>query len=178
MRLLRVLAVFVGAIMSAQVVSMGPANAAITDLACRYDHVTFNACLDFEDVGQPGRLDAHVGLDVFMSQEYAQDLISHGADFRASLWADDTTDQFLADLSIAPGWPAAGAGRLGVEFVGVGVERDVLNEDEGEQDEVYAKISYFDYHRGKRMTFTAGVVRGEFAYLHPGGGHPQCLALC
>src|SRR4029079_3645633 len=120
-RLSRLLTVpsFLGVIVAAELVGMSPASAAIDDLACNYDHVSFNGCLDFEDVGEPGKLDAHVGLDVFMSREYAQELVSHGADFRASLWGDDGDhDQFIADLMVVPGWPAAGSDGLGVEFVG------------------------------------------------------------
>lgn len=130
------------------------------------------------DVGEAGKLDTHVGLDAFMSQDYAQDLISHGADFRASLWAHDDRDQFIADLTVVPGWPAAETGGLGVAFTGRALSRAILNEDAGDKDELYAKISYFDHHRGKRVAFTTGVVRGEFTYLPPGGGHPVCLRFC
>lgn len=165
-------------VMTALLVSSNPAHAAINDLACNYDHVSFNACLNFEDVGEPGKLDAHIGLDAFMSPEYAQDLISHGADPRGSLWADDDQDEFIADLTLVPGWPTAGTGGLGVAFAGAGLNRAILNEDADDKDEIYAKISYFDYHRGRRLLVTTGVVRGEFSYLPPGGGHPVCLLFC
>ncbi|HEY5843891.1 MAG TPA: hypothetical protein VIU87_20935 [Mycobacterium sp.] len=182
MRLSRLLAVpaFASAIMAAQLVGISPANAAINDLACHYDHTDSNACLYFEDVGDEGKLDAHVGLDAYMSQEYAHELVSHGADFRASLWGDDgDRDQFIADLTVASGWPSAGPGGLGVEFVGNSLARSSLNEDKDDKDEIYAKISYFDYHgQGRRVSFTTGIVRGEFTYLPPGPGTPQCLVLC
>lgn len=100
------------AVVATQLVSVVPARAAVDDLACSYDHVSYNACLDFEDVGELGKLDAHVGLDSFMSEYAARDLIAHGGDFRASLWADDDHDQFIADLTLEPGWPTAGAGGL------------------------------------------------------------------
>ena len=148
MRPSRLLAVVAGAIMAAQFVSIEPAHAAIDDLACHYDHVSFNACLDFEDVGEAGKLNAHIGLDEFMSQAHASDLIGDGTDFRASLWADDDRDQFIADLTLVPGWPTAEVGGLGAAFIGTGLSRAVLNEDAGDKDEIYAKISYFDHHRG------------------------------
>lgn len=166
------------AVVATQLVSVVPARAAVDDLACSYDHVSYNACLDFEDVGEPGKLDAHVGLDSFMSEYAARDLIAHGGDFRASLWADDDHDQFIADLTLEPGWPTAGAGGLGVAFDGAGLSRSVLNEDADGEDEIYAKISYFDHRRGKRVLFSTGVVRAEFTYRHPGGGHPVCLSFC
>lgn len=177
-RLLAASAVSAAAVIATQLVTIIPAHAAINDLACNYDHVSFTACLDFEDVGEAGKLDAHVGLDAFMSQQYAQDLTSHGADLRASLWADDDRDQFIADLTVVPGWPTAGPGGLGVAFTATDLNRAVLNEDPEDKDEIYAKISYFDYHRGKRVAFTSGVVRAEFTYLPPGGGHPVCLQFC
>lgn len=42
------------AVVATQLVSVVPARAAVDDLACSYDHVSYNACLDFEDVGEPG----------------------------------------------------------------------------------------------------------------------------
>ena len=48
------------------------AHAAITDLACNYDYITFNACLHFAGTGQENYLRANIGLDAFESLADAQ----------------------------------------------------------------------------------------------------------
>ena len=116
-----------------------------------------------------------------MSQGYAQEIITQGAVLRASLWADDgggSRDHFLADLTVVPGWPVAGTDGLGAELFANGVPRSTLNEDAHDADEIYAKVSYFDYRGGRTQIFRTGTVHGEFTWLPPGSGNPQCLLLC
>ncbi len=152
----------------------GPADAAITDMACDGDFVTFNACLDFQRNTSTDKFTAHVGLDSYMSQTYAQEIVANGAAFRATIWGDDPgTDSYLGDLTIMPGWPAAGSTGLGAELSLANLTRDELNEDTDGSDEIYAVISYFDYHNGQHRIFRTGVVRGEFAVGSGGGGGCQ-----
>jgi hypothetical protein len=58
------------------------------------------------------------------------------------------------------------------------LSRDQLNEDPNnyEEDEVYAIVSYFDYHTGSTKVFRTGIVHGYFDPLGPGG--PGCFVTC
>jgi hypothetical protein len=179
MRLSRLLAVpaAVGIMVLAQIVGIGPARAATTDLACNYDFTTFNACLDFTHTGL-NEWRAHVGQDAFMSQRYAQEIVDNGAGFHATLFGDDNDGQrhFLANLAIMPGWPAAGPDGLGAEL-SANLSSTTLNEDGNGEDEIYAIITYFDYHRGVPVEHTTGTVHGEFAPVTEGGGG-GCIVVC
>src|SRR4029450_12820248 len=95
-----------GALVMGQAMGIGPAYANTTDLACNYDHFTYNACLDFRATGNVNWLTAHVGLDSVLPEVTAQEIVAHGAAVRASLWGDDgSRQQFIADLTLMPGWP-------------------------------------------------------------------------
>ncbi|SRR6266581_4438153 len=175
MRLSHLLAAIAGAVLLAQAAAIGPARADVGDLACNYDYVTFNACLNFQDLGEPDALNAHVGLDAFMPERYAQEIVSYGAGFRASLWSTaNGRDQFIADLDVMPGWPAAGADGLGAEL-SASVARGQLNVNASGDDAVYAIVSYFDYHTGSVKVFRTGTVHGD---LGPTGGGEGCLQVC
>jgi hypothetical protein len=140
-----------------------PASAASTDKACNYDFVTFNACLHFDD-RRFGWWDAQVGIDVYMPEQYAREILACGANFRASLWAADDGwgDDFITNLVLKPGWP-----RLITPPTGIGAEFTVpvtshqLDEDDG-RDELYARISFYDCHTGATRQFRTGTVVGYF----------------
>jgi hypothetical protein len=169
--------VVAGVMVLAQAVGISPASADVNDMACNYDHITFNACLDFRSTADVNTLIGHVGLDSYMSEGYAQEIVSHGAAFRASLWGDDGgNDRWLADLAVVPGWPASGPDGLGADL-SAALYRGDLNEDTDSEDEIYAKVSYFDYHTGRTKIFRTGTVHGDFAPIFGGGG-PGCLVLC
>jgi hypothetical protein len=140
--------------------------------ACNYDYQTFNACLDFQSVAD-GVWNAHVGLDAFMPERHAQEIVSYGAGFRATLF--NSRGQFIAYLSILPGWPAAGPDALAAELAADGLTRDVLDENPYGEDAFYAVVSYFDFHQHQSQWFTTGTVRGEFGYT---GGGSGCLVAC
>ena len=179
MRLSRLLAAaaITGGLVLGQTVGIGPAHANTTDLACKYDHISYNACLDFRATNDVNWLTAHVGLDSFLPEGYAQEIVAGGAAVRASLWGDDgSSQQFIADLTVMPGWPAAGPDGFGVELSEV-LSRGQLNEDRDGDDELYAVVSYFDFHgSGTRHVFQTGTVHGDFSPL--GGGGPGCLVAC
>lgn len=169
-----------GVLVLAQVAGAGPARADTFDLACNYDYVRFNACLHFANVGEVDRLDAHVALDRHFPQRYAQEIVDYGADFRAQLWAEDGGQaRFLTELTIVPGWPAAGPDGLGAELVAASLQRgNFLDEDPGQpdQDELFARVSYFNFHTDQTEEFRTGTVRGDFSPLTGGGW--QCFILC
>src|SRR5215831_1703787 len=106
MRLARLLAIpaIAGAMVLALTVTGSPAYADVYDMACNYDYVTFNACLSFHATDDVNTLNARVGLDAFMPERYAQEIVAYGAGFRATLWSDDNGHgTFIADLAITPG---------------------------------------------------------------------------
>ena len=162
-----------------QAVGVSPAHADVYDMACKYDHVYYNACLSFHQVPDlVNNLDVKVGLDAIMSEQDAQAIIAHGAAVRASLWGDDDgRGQFLADLLLSPGWPVAGPRGLSIELYEDDLWKVYLNEDAVGDDEIYAQITYDDYPRRTTVTRRTGIVRGDFAPIF-WDGTPQCVAFC
>jgi hypothetical protein len=179
MRLARLLAVpAIAGVMLAFTVAASPAYAGTTDLACNYDYVTFNACLNFQETDPANDMwSANVGLDALMPERYAQEIVAYGAGFRATLWGDDNGQgTFIADLSISPGWPLAGSDRLSGHLTAT-LTREQLNEDANyDEDELYAIVSYFDYHTGTTKVFRTGTVHGYFDPV--GSGDPGCFVVC
>jgi hypothetical protein len=181
-RLLAATASAAAAMMLTLAVGATPAKAAITDPHCKFDRNRHNACLRMLPTGVLNELTPHVGIDRFYPQRYAQEIVDFGADFRAQLYGEDgDRDTFLLDLTIMPGWPAAGPGGLGAELHAPNVHVSVLNEDINDQDELYAVVSFFDYHIGQREEFTTGILRGEFTpivIVDDGGGGGGCVRAC
>jgi hypothetical protein len=177
MRLKRLFAAaaIAGGLVLAQAAVVTPAFADAFDMACNYDHVTFNACLNFTPTDQITVMTAHAGLDSFMSQGYAQQIIDHGGPFKATLWTDRGV--YLADLSISYGWALSESDRLSIRLGGDIRLGGAIDENRDGYDGVYAQVSYFDYHIGTTKIFRTGIVRGEFAD-QSGGPAPGCFVLC
>jgi hypothetical protein len=150
-----------------------PAGAAVTDLACNYDYVTFNACLHF-DLAENYTANVGVGLDATMSQGDAQAIIAAGGPFSGQLFnSTGGRNRFVADLAMAPGWPQAGPGGLGIEM-GANVSNDVLDKATG-TNTWYAQITYYGLDH-QNHTYRTGTVTGFFAL--PGGGGSGCFITC
>ena len=163
MKLSRLLAapVIAAAMLLAQLVSPGPAQAAIGPKCLHDDGRSYNACLTISGTGELNQWRVTAGLDAIMSQRYAQEIIDDGANLRATLWGDDGgSRKLIGSLPVAPGWPVAGPSGLSVELSGLVYGGD-LNEDNG-LDEIYAEITYFDFHRGRNIPHRTGTVVGEF----------------
>ena len=179
MRLKGLLAAAVaGGLALSQAIGISPAQAEAHQMACNYDYVTFNACLTFYDI--PGSYEyrrAVAGLDYFVPQRYAQEIINYGGAFRASVYGDDNgTGRWLANLNLSPGWPGAGSDGLSVEFTADLSQYTTLNEDpEGGEDELYVEITFFDYHINDWVRKRTGIVHG---YFDPPGSGPGCLVAC
>lgn len=142
-----------------------PAAAASYAPHCKHDpyFIEYNACLRLDDLGS-FLWNAHVGIDVYMNEQYAREIIACGARFQASLWGEDGTyDQFITNLPLRAGWPSAGPSGLGAEFMKT-VHSSQLNEDSDGQDELYARVSYYDCHAGRTGTrsYQTGMIRGYF----------------
>ncbi|MFL6124900.1 hypothetical protein [Actinophytocola sp.] len=141
-----------------------PASAAVTDLACNFDRITFNACLNFTEPTL-NVLDAHVGLDAKMPQRYAQEIVDIGGlNTQAQLFA--TPGRFIADMAVVSGSPSAGPTGLSVRLITTGLSRGDLNINTGAgaQESFFVEVSYFDPHgQGAWKTFRTGTVTGDFA---------------
>jgi hypothetical protein len=186
-RLLAAAASSAAAIVLTLAVGAAPAKAAITDPHCNFDFITFNACLRILPTGVLNEFTPHVGLDALMSQQSAQEIINRGANPRAWLYGEDgDTDTLLLQLTLVPGWPAAGPTGLGAELHAPNVHTSVLNEDRGsnDQDELYAVVTYWDGVLHEHKTFTTGLLRGEFTPIviiddgGGGGGGGGCVRTC
>jgi len=130
---------------------------------CNYDGRTFNACLRF-DWAEYGYLRTHVGLDVFMGQRYAQEIVDCSHNFSASLWGDDgSSDQFIVPLQLKPGWPAAGPVGLGAEFTSARLGPQLDEDRGGDDDELYARIQFYDRFANLRTYYT-GTIKGDYRF--------------
>jgi hypothetical protein len=145
-----------------------PAQAAPVDQACSPRTVAYHACLTAEGTGTLNLWKITAGLDSYMSQRYAQEVIDWGGVFVADLYADDSgsNDPYLGQVPLS--WVAAGPEGLGQEHVG---EYDcrVLNEDNG-TDELYAIISWWDPHNNQWTSRTTGTVKHDFVCYREGNG--------
>ena len=128
---------------------------------CNYDGWSFNACLSLTGSTSYFYWDAHVGIDVKLPEQYGREVLACGADFRASLWGDDggSGDDFIRNLILSPGWPAAGPDGIGAEFTARLIDSADLDEDDG-NDEVYARVSFRDCHTGFIRNFRTGAFTG------------------
>jgi hypothetical protein len=146
-----------------------PASAAVTDLACNFDFVTFNACLNFDEP-QINVMNAHVGLDAKMPQRYAQEIVAIGGlNAQAQLWftnGNNNQTRFIADMPVRPGYPRADpvGFELGLDANGLSRATLNINTGPGAQESFFAVISYFDPHsQGTWKSFRTGTVTGDFA---------------
>jgi hypothetical protein len=144
-------------------VAAAPASAAM--MRCNGDNGrSFNACLSFDYLDYLW-WDAHVGIDVYMPEQYGREIIACGADFKASLRGDDgkgANDPVIRELSIVPGWPIADSTGIAAELIGPSLYNDKLDEDDDSEDELYARVSFYDCHTGWTRNFTTGTIRANF----------------
>jgi hypothetical protein len=136
-----------------------------SDPHCNYDS-SFNSCLRLYDPGAFLWWGVEATLDINFGEQYARDIIACGnSDFRAKLMGDDggSGDDFIHDLVLQPGWPAAGPAGIGVEFKLPFIHNDDLDEDDGE-DELYVSISFKDCHNNNqpRQVYRTGKIIGFF----------------
>jgi hypothetical protein len=136
---------------------------ASAEQACNYDGRSFNACLNLDYVGY-GWYNGHVGLDVKLPQQYAQEIVNCGAYPEASLWGDDgggSADDYIRSFVPTPGWPVATSAGFSTDLFTQSINSNQMDEDDG-TDEIYAKVSFWDCHTGGYRTFRTGTIRGEF----------------
>jgi hypothetical protein len=137
-----------------------PAQAAVLKQACSPVTIYYHACLTAESTSVFNEYKITAGLDSFMSEQYAREVVAGGA-YRAWLYADDpgSNDRRIAEIPVM--WAAAGSTGLGQEHA-IWLNCRYLNEDTDGTDELYAEISWFDPHNGQWTTHRTGVLSYEF----------------
>jgi hypothetical protein len=114
--------------------------------------------------------DIHVGIDIFMSRQEAEDIIAASPRqelFTVLLLAHDHNNcsqdtSGLTELDIADGWPQAGDGSLSAEFNKT-VGRSLLDEDRGsEQDELCAWVILHNKVVGGDFVHYSNVVEDHY----------------
>jgi hypothetical protein len=109
-----------------------------------------------------------VGIDVAMPAYYAREVLDCGPTFRSQLWGDDgggSADDRIGSVWVTDGWPIADANGISAEFGLNGILTNDMNEDDGE-DELYARISFYDCHTGETRFFRTGTIHSEFRWWH------------
>jgi hypothetical protein len=135
---------------------------------CRHDR-NYNACfsLDWLAPESVNYENAYVGIDVYLPEQYGRDIIACGADFKATLRGDDGKgdhgdgkdhNQVIRNLEIQPGWPIADSTGIAAEFIGSYIAHSELNEDATGEDEIYARVSYYDCHNFETHYFNTGYI--------------------
>jgi hypothetical protein len=125
------------------VATAGTATAAnVGEWACNYDAHS-NTCLYITNLGDH-RYAVHVGIDVYMSQQDAQNIINSGFRPWADLWGDDGAvgrSGYLTDIPLTYPYPVASSTGLSAEF-DIEVAQKLLNEDDG-VDEIVALVHLY-----------------------------------
>jgi hypothetical protein len=91
--------------------------------------------------------------------QYAAEIVGCGADLKASLWGDDdggSSDDFIRNFVVTPGWPVATPTGFFADLYTLNLSTE-LDEDDGE-DELYARVSYWDCHTGLTRSFRTGIL--------------------
>lgn len=95
---------------------VGPAAAATgsgTGQACKYDYLTYNACLNiYQAAGSNYGFSVIVGIDLHLPGGYPQQALRRGSSLRATLY---TTAETIV-LPVRSGWPQAGPYVLSAQF--------------------------------------------------------------
>ena len=71
-------------------------------------------------------------------------------------------DTVIRTLEVKPGWPIAGSTGIAAEFIGSNLRTSEFDEDSGGEDELYARVSFYDCHLGGDRDFVTGGFYGFF----------------
>ena len=147
------------------VATAGTAAAAnVGEWACNYDS-SRNTCLYIANLGDH-RYAVHVGIDVHMSQQDAQNIVDSGFVPWADLWGDDGSagvgsHGYLTSIPITGIW--ANSGGLSAEF-DIQVGQELLNEDKNKNDadEIVAFVHRYDPSANRTYNYRSGEVISAF----------------
>jgi hypothetical protein len=145
------------------VVTAGTATAAnVGEWACNYNAYS-NTCLFITNLGSH-RYAVHVGIDVHMTQQDAQNIVNSGYQPTSTLWGKDgglDADDYKANIPIS--YVTAWSGGLSAEF-DTTVNQSLLNEDNGpnEVDEIIAQVGIYIPAAQRTFVYQSGEVDSAF----------------
>jgi len=141
------------------VATAGTASAAnVGEWACDYNSY-HNSCLYIANLGG-NMYSVHVGIDIYMSQQDAQNIINSGFRPTAALYGDDGSLNYRTTIPLT-GNPTAWSGGYSDEFDKV-VSGSLLNEDDDGVDEIIAKVSQYFPAAQRTVTYKTGEVKSSF----------------
>ncbi len=155
----RMVRVTVAAVLAVGALVAGATSASAKE-SCTGVEGSHSICLSIEPIGNNDYA-VHIGIDVYMSRQDAQDILEPpGDEVWAKLYGDDSWyDNFLKYVPLS--WSAASDGGLSAEFDGV-VDGCVLDEDYGGRDEVYGRVFLYDHRSGVTRSFDTDVISDYF----------------
>jgi hypothetical protein len=130
---------------------------------CRGERGQYDICLLITDDPDPARSNHYlvrVGIDVFMAQRDAQNIVDDGAVISAVLWGSDPfADDYLEGITRMRVWVTDRG--LSAEFER-SVSGETLSEDEPDGDELYALVTLRFSATGLTRTFRSANVEDSF----------------
>jgi hypothetical protein len=157
-RLLQLL-VAAAAVIGAVAIMAGPASATQTCTAAR----DANVCLSIVPAA-PGRFTVHVGVDVHMSGERAQEYIDEGGPLSVAIYGDDggPFDSFRFSLFRTSPLGASDAFGLSADF-SLTVAGSFLDEDGNDgEDEIRARVDLIDRGTNTHRIFASNQLSGNW----------------
>jgi hypothetical protein len=154
-------ALVLGVVMGMSFATAGAAMAATFEPPCKSQSNSYIVCFSIKQSGVSNFFDVHVGIDVYMSQQDAQNIIdAPGEPFVAKLMADDPFfDNFIEWIDVS--WVATWERGLSAEFDGA-ARADQLDEDWDGHDEVFARVVLNIQSSDITRTFDSNVVQAPF----------------
>jgi hypothetical protein len=163
-------AVIAGATLTSLVLGQSAASAAtvpspaattsdhrIGDQVCHGETNRYVICFSITQIGVSRGFNVHVGIDIYMSQQDAQNIIdAPGEEFSATLYGEDTIfDDKLKSIPVT--WSASWEQGLSAEF-DTFASRDLLDEDWDGDDELYATVNLYVPNTGSTRSFRTNTV--------------------
>lgn len=136
--------------------------AGANELTCKTEPNRYTICFSITDITNGPHFTVHIGIDVAMSQQAAQDIINApGEEFSAKLYGDDPLfDNAVKSIWVTSSW--AWEGGLSAEF-DVGILAEQLDEDsDGGTDELYGLVKLYVPDSGVTRTFQTNNIEDSF----------------
>jgi hypothetical protein len=131
-----------------------------TCVEVRNQHVICLLVTDDFQSPYPHHYKVHVGIDVYMSQHDAQNIVDDGGVIWAVAWgADPVSDDYLQGIGRTRVWSWERG--LSAEFE-ESIYGGTLDEDFPDADEVYALVNLYLGESGRTRTFRSDTVEASF----------------
>ena len=128
---------------------------------CRSARDNYIICFTISQIGLSNGFNVHVGIDVSMSQQDAQNIIdAPGEAFSATLYGEDTFfDDTLKQIPVT--WSSAWSGGLSAEF-DTFASAETLDEDSDPTDEVFARVKLHISSTDRNRSFRTNNIEEPF----------------